>query len=214
MPRPNDTNDKLDLTDEEFKRFVDVLDAPPSTGVVRLAQLAGLSRDRAFRHAILHGVAFTKDDTLDDYDFTAADFMGADVTGADFRKSTGLKNAHFTGFIGDDKALWPPNLRPIGSLVFIPPGRFTMGTTKAEAGRENLPDDGAKRESPPALSASPRVSSWAAIRSPSASFAVSSPKPVVSFPRAPTPSSKARAINNRAPPTGATPVFPRTTATR
>src|ERR1019366_2932843 len=139
----------MTLSPEQVRSFLAVLDAAPSTGIVELARRAGLPPARAFRWAVLRGARFTKDDALNDYDFTGADFMGADVTGADFRKAIGLDKANLTGVLQDHTTRWAANLRPIGTLVFIPPGRFLMGTTKAERRREKVPEkDWGDSESP------------------------------------------------------------------
>jgi len=136
------------LNPDEARAAIRVLDANPSTPITKLVELAGLSPYRAFRRAILHGTRFGSADDLGGYDFTNADLTGADVRGADFSNATGLDTAILTGALEDHTTRWPPNLRPIGTLVLIPPGRFTMGTTKAEHRREKVPEDWGKQESP------------------------------------------------------------------
>jgi formylglycine-generating enzyme len=105
-----------------------------------LAELANLNPAADFRRANLRNVDL-RNDSLTDYNFTSADLTGADVRGADFRQTNGLDKAILTGVLEDRTTRWPANFRPIGSLVFIPPGRFMMGTARAELRRENMPED-------------------------------------------------------------------------
>jgi formylglycine-generating enzyme required for sulfatase activity len=137
------------LNPDEARAAVRVHDAPPATPITRLVALAGLSPRRAFRQAILHDTRFRADDDLFGYDFTGADLTGADVRGADFSGATGLDTAILTGVVEDPTTRWPRDLRPLGTLTRIPPGRFLMGTTKAERRREKVPEAGwGETESP------------------------------------------------------------------
>ena len=119
-----------------------MIDASKQLPITKLAELAGLSPGRAFRWAALRNTHFRADDDLFGYDFTGADFTGADVRGADFSGATGLDTAILTGVIDDPATRWPRGLQPVVYPDLVPPGRFLMGTTKAERRREKVPEDG------------------------------------------------------------------------
>ena len=109
-----------------------------SDSFTELVDAARLDRARDFRRAKLSDVDL-HGERLNDFDFTDADLSFADVRGADFTHATGLDHADLTGVIADAATRWPAGFRPIGAMVLIPPGRFMMGTTKAEHRREKAP---------------------------------------------------------------------------
>ena len=109
-------------------RFTDLVDA------------AGLVRARDFQRANLRRVNL-RNEILSGFDFNAAHFEGADLTGADVRgvnfgEAKGLAQANLTGVLEDASTRWPANTHRPGTLLYIPPGRFLMGTPEAEGGRE------------------------------------------------------------------------------
>jgi formylglycine-generating enzyme required for sulfatase activity len=106
------------LDEPQRQKFREILHSP-STDILELARIAGLTPGEAFRYADLRGVSFGTAD-LDGYDFTGADLRGADFSAA-----------RLDGWIGDattrsdETTHWPP----AGPPAFrAPPDEFWHGT--------------------------------------------------------------------------------------
>ena len=140
-------NPGMAFTEDELRRIVAVLDATASTNVLRLAELAGLPPDRAFRHAILRGCDF-RGLNLSGYDFSHADFHDADIRGADFSAATGLDQAALDGAIADASTRWPAGFVRRPTTVLIRAGTFTIGTTRRELRRERVSTEYGSQERP------------------------------------------------------------------
>ena len=110
-----------------------------ATRFTELAELAGLDSAVDFQDAEFISLSF-RGEILRGYNFSNNDFLGADFQAADLSATIGLDTAVLTGSLSDAATRWPPNLHPVGTLAYIPPGTFTMGTPPAEARREKLGD--------------------------------------------------------------------------
>jgi len=105
----------MSLTPELWARAEAML-AADTGNFVRLVEIAGLDRSKAFRHGDLRKCQL-QDQDLGGFDFSGADFAGANVTrtvftganlkGADLSKVTGFAEAILDGAECDDRTIWP-----------------------------------------------------------------------------------------------------------